>query len=401
MNRKNFLYNAFLSSSFLFAPGFKKDFLIRESMDSLPDYKELQYHKIALIKSKQIKMTWPRLVGKNSVKDIHGWGPTLTVYEITTDKGAVGWGTGKQTNIASSLSYLSGKSVSDLFIPSVGITDNTAIPFDISLHDLAGKILNKPVYKLLGANKPICVKCYSGQLCFDDLEPPEKPTGINALVRDCEWDYKYGYRQFKLKIGRGFKWMPEKEGIKRDIDVTRTIAQMFPDCDILVDANDGYSPETLIRYLEGIADIKLFWIEEPFRETLKDYTQLKNWLTANYKFKVLLADGEAAPDLNLATELGRKGLLDVYIEDILGLGFTKWRKLNPELKDKRIQASPHCFGDLLKTYYTSHLVAAQGNAPTIEGVTCTSEEVDFGDYKLKDGKLIPSTDPGFGMKLLI
>jgi len=374
---------------------------LRESLIPLTEMKELQYHKIIQVKSKQVKMRWPRLVGKNSIKDVHGWGPTLTAYEITTDKGAIGWGTGKQANLEESLKNLKGKSVSDFFIPDIGVTDSKMIPFDIAFHDLAGKILNKPVYKLLGAKKPVTVKCYSGQLCFDDLEPADKPAGIDALVKDCEWDYNYGYRQFKLKIGRGWKWMPLKEGIKRDIDVTRTIAKMFPDCDILVDGNDGFTADNLIRYLEGVADIKLFWIEEPFRETIRDYTQLKNWLNTNYKFNVFLADGEAAPDLQLALELHKSNLLDIYIEDIIGLGFTKWRKLNPELKRIGMLSSPHNFGDLLKSYYTSHLIAAQGNAATIEGVTCTSNEVDFGNYEIKAGKIIPSPDPGFGMKLLV
>ena len=36
---------------------------------------------------------------------------------------------------------------------------------------------------------------------------------------------------------------------------------------------------------------------------------------------------------------------------------------------------------------------------TIEGVTCECDLVDFGKYELKDGRLTPSLDPGFGMKL--
>jgi len=368
---------------------------------SISDMKELHYHKIAHIESKRVKMRWPRLVGKNSNKDVHGWGPTLTVFEITTDKGASGWGSGKQTNIDESLNYLKGKSITDFFNPSIGITDDKVIPFDIAFHDLAGNILKKPVYQMLGARTPNTEKCYSGQLCFDDLEPADSPAGISAIIKDCEWDYEYGYRQFKLKIGRGWKWMPEKEGIQRDIEVTRTIANMFPDCDIFVDGNDGFTSDTFIRYLEGVSDIKLFWIEEPFRETEKDYRIIKTWLNTNYKFNVLLADGEAAPDLPLALEMHSAKLLDIYIEDIIGLGFTKWRRLNPELKKKGMLCSPHCFGDLLKTYYTTHLIGSQGNAATIEGVTCSSDEVDFGNYKIANGKIIPPSDPGFGMKLLV
>lgn len=37
-----------------------------------------------------------------------------------------------------------------------------------------------------------------------------------------------GYRSFKLKIGRGGKWMPFEEGLKRDIEVTRMVREFFP-----------------------------------------------------------------------------------------------------------------------------------------------------------------------------
>ena len=121
---------------------------------------------------------------------------------------------------------------------------------------------------------------------------------------------------------------------------------------------------------------------------------------SNYKFNILLADGEANPNLSLALKLAEAGLLNVYLEDILRLGFTNWRKLNPELQQKGIFSSPHNWGNILKTYYTSHLIAAQGNSPTIEGITCMSDEIDFGTYKLDQGQLIPSSAPGFGMKLL-
>ena len=84
----------------------------------------------------------------------------------------------------------------------------------------------------------------------------------------------------------------------------------------------------------------------------------------------------------------------------IGLGFTPWRQLMPELVEMGISASPHNWGSLLKTHYTSHLHGGLGNLVTIEGVTCTSDDVDFGKYELEDGILTPSPDPGFGMELI-
>lgn len=365
---------------------------------------ELAKHKIADISYTDVQLKWPRFVGKNARRDIHGYGPKVTVCTLTTDQGAKGWGQPNGRRNDDVMAYVKGKSVAELFAPAEGVTDPRALAFDVPLHDLAGIILNQPVYALMERKKPILTKCYSGMIYFDELEPKAgqvttMTNGLDTLLENCRHDYGLGYRQFKLKIGRGNMWMPKDEGLKRDIEVTKLVAKTFPDCEILVDANDGYTAETAIAYLNGIGDQPLFWFEEPFAETVADYQKLRDWMTAN-KVKTLLADGEYDPNQQLLRELETRKLIDVHITDIMGYGFTPWRKIMPELKKMGIQASPHAFGEVLKTNYTAHLTGALGNTVTIEGVPCTSDDIDFGDYKIVKGQLVPSPAPGFGMKLL-
>ncbi|QNL48223.1 mandelate racemase/muconate lactonizing protein [Olivibacter sp. SDN3] len=363
--------------------------------------KELAYHTITAVKFGSVELKWPRKVGKNARLDDHGFGETSDICVIQTDHGASGWGMVRGKKEAEQiLSRLSGKKVSDVFNTQIGITDMDYLPYDIALHDLAGVILQKPVYAVMGAEQPTITDCYSGMLYFDDLDPKDNPAGINKVVEECQQDYDLGYRQFKLKIGRGNKWMPKQEGVQRDIEITKAVAKQFPDCAILVDGNDGFTVEEFIQYLEGIGDIPLFWIEEPFLETAEDYRKLRAWLHANNIKNTLLADGEHNPDDKLLRELEEQKLIDVHLTDILGYGFTPWRQLMPELKQMGILASPHAWGTLLKTHYTAHLTGALGNTPTIEGVTCSSDDVDLSNYRLENGKLIPSTSPGFGMPLL-
>jgi D-galactarolactone cycloisomerase len=367
----------------------------------LQSNKELGLHRIDGIEFTEIKLRYPRQVGKNAIKGIHGFGPTMTVATLKTDKGASGWGllrsNIKDTKIA--FETLKGKPVTDFFVSEKGVISDSAKTFDIPLHDLAGQILGKPVYRLLGKDTPESAKCYSGMIYFDDLEQPDKKTGLDKILEECQFDYNHGYRQFKVKIGRGNKWLPGEEGLQRDIEVTKLIAENFPDCEILVDGNDGFNINGIIDYLKGIGDIPLFWVEEPFIETIEDYKILRNWIKSNGHVKYL-ADGEANPDMNLIGQLEDLKLIDVCLSDIMGYGFTPWRNLMPVLKKKKILASPHNWGDQLKTFYTVQLAGAFGNTPTIEGVTCTSDDVDFGDYKLVGGKYTPSDAPGFGLKLL-
>lgn len=365
------------------------------------NYKELKLHKIDGIEFTDIKLRYPRQVGKNSIKGIHGFGPSLTVATLKTDKGATGWGLlrANAKNSKEAFETLKGKTVTDFFNTDRGVISDSAKAFDIPLHDLAGQILQMPVYKLMGKEKPETAKCYSGMIYFDDLEQTSKSAGLDKILEECQFDYNYGYRQLKVKIGRGNKWLPGKDGLIRDIEVTKLIAENFPDCEILVDGNDGFNANGIIDYLKGIGDIPLFWVEEPFIETIEDYRILRNWTKANGHVKYL-ADGEANPDMNLIGQLEDLKLIDVCLPDIMGYGFTPWRNLMPLLKKKKILASPHNWGDQLKTFYTVQFVGAYGNTATIEGVTCTSDDVDFGDYKLVNGKYTPSDAPGFGMKLL-
>lgn len=398
MLRRNFLktFSAGAATSFL---------SVNPLFACVVENTELSYHTIEKVLIKNIEVSYPRHVGKNArCGNNHGVRNNVTVCELITNQGARGWGvpTWGESNIERK-DYVIGKKVSDLFSPEIGLIDPLAAYSDIALHDLAGNILNKPVYELMGAKKPETTFCYSGMIYFDDLTSYyNKAAGLDIILNECQFDYDLGFRQFKLKIGRGNKCMTKSAGIQRDIDVTKLVANAFPDCDILVDGNDGFTMDEFVLYLKGIEGTNLFWIEEPFQEEIEDYKKLNSMLN-DLGISALLADGEANPNHEILNELIEKKLLNVHLADIqaLNIGYTGWRKLLPELKDKDVFGSPHAWGTQIKTNAIAHLAGAIGNIVTIEGVTNISDDVDLGNYKLENGKLIPSSSPGFGMKLLI
>lgn len=358
-------------------------------------------HKIQSLDLKPVPLPWPRLVGKNAKLDVHGRGPTITVAILKTDQGAMSWGElgGNPKDLEKLRGLVIGKAVSEIFDPSVGTTLRDAQPLDIALHDLAGVILGQPVWKMLGAEKPHIYPVYSGMIYFDDLEPKDNPAGIAQVLKNCAADRELGYRQLKVKIGRCNRWMSKEAGLKRDIEVVHEIHKAFPDCELLVDANDGYTVATTIAFLKGIEGIPLFWIEEPFVESVAAWTELHAWTSTNGWGKTLLADGEQHNDIPVLEELEAKGILNVRLLDIVGLGFTPWRALMPKLVKTRTVCSPHAWGSGLKTIYAAHLVAGLGNGCSVEGVSCSQEHVDFGENVIRDGKMQVSTKPGFGLTL--
>ena len=362
-------------------------------------YPELKKHKIARAELVAYNFHWPRHVGKNSRKGVHGQFHKNEVLKLTTDQGAVGWGL-SSIKIKGQVKQLQGKFVSQLVSPENGLLQGLSHYMDFALHDLMGVILHKPVYELLGAKGTKKTPVYSGMIYFDELEPEGNPSGMSKIIENCQWDIDYGYRQLKVKIGRSGKWYPHDEGLKKDIEVVRLIHQTFPDITILVDANDQYTLSDTMEFLKGIGDIPLLWIEEPFRENYDNGKKLRQWMDANGFEKTLYADGEANPDHALCLKMGKEGIMDAYLPDIRSYGLTRWRHIMPQLKKQKMWASPHAWGSMLKTHYVAHLAAACGNVVTIEGVTCLSDDIDFGDYKIVNGKIQVSEMPGFGMKLL-
>lgn len=391
MNRRTFLSHTAVAAAATTLPGFA------HAADS-----PLSQHRIERVEFRTVSIPWPRQVGRNSSKGIHGRGPNkLRVCVLHTDQGATGWGqtqgkTGKSQQL---LELVQGKTVAELIDPATGIRSEKHHAIDVPLHDLAGVILDQPVWAMTGAKQPHLTKVYSGMIYFDDLDPVERPAGIDKVLENCRWDHDYGYRQFKVKIGRGHKWMSPKAGLARDVDVVNAIHKAFPDVDILVDGNNGFTVDTMIGFLKGIAEVPLFWIEEPFHETVPDWTRLRDYLVAHGRQETLRADGEAKPDFPVLEELQKDHTLNVRLEDICGHGFTKWRRQMPRLTKEGIAASPHTWGTALKTVYTAHFVGAYANAPTIEGVTTQGGDVDFGENRIIDAQLHPSNKPGFGLSL--
>lgn len=355
----------------------------------------LKGHRIREIGTAEVHSTYVRTIERNSRIKYHGDGVNSPVFIVITDQGAVGWGlnaTGQKHT-----PKLEGVCITDVFNPGLGITTDEALALDFALHDLAGVIMNKPVYRILGDHGIAAVRCYDGAIYMDDLLPEENPRGLDVILENCRKDYAIGYRDFKIKIGRGYQWMGRDDGLERDIDVTRAVRESFPDSAILVDANDAYSLEEAIRFVEGTADCGLYWIEEPFRENRESLRELKRVLSKLCP-ETLIADGESNPDTGLLVELAREGLVDVMLMDMGRYGFTPWRRIMPQLKKLGVRASPHVWGDPLKCAYVSHLAAGLGNICTVEGVPATTAGDVMKQYRFEEGVLrIPEKEPGFGM----
>jgi len=362
----------------------------------------LSDHRVAKVESRAMQDRFPRSLGPNGKGNPVGGGGGYQVQVITTDQGASGWAMSS-----------AGTRLDELFDLASGTTDLVPQEMDRAFHDLVGNILQKPVYELLGGRGPREVALYSGAIYLEDVMPPDQPRGARAVLDACQQDYEAGYRAFKLKIGRGFKWMPGAAGLARDIEVTRAVRERFPDCRLLVDANDTYTVADMIRYVQAVADCNLYWIEEPFEENRDDLKRLREAM-ARCNCRALIADGEARKEraatptayggytqafVDRLYALAAEKLVDVFVMDLGIIGFTRWRTIMPELVKAGVRASPHLWMWTPRPYYAAHLAAGVGNIDILEGIPGKAAGIDYSAYTMKDGRLQVPRSPGFGLKL--
>lgn len=363
--------------------------------------KILAEHRIEKVTFHRFRARYPRLHGKNARLSYHGFGGEVTVAVLRTQLGASGWAqlSDPLDRAKAALPLLENKPIHEIFRTETGILDPRLHAFDLPLHDLAGQILGIPVCRMLNPNAEMNAHVYDGAIYMNDIVPEDRPAGTERVVQDSIDDWNLGHRILKVKIGRGSIWMGHDAGMKRDIEIVRGIHQALPAAQLMVDANDGYSVQDAIEFMEGIGGVRLYWFEEPFRESEDNNRQLRDYL-CKYRPQTLIADGESMTDIDLLFDLAGKGLLDVWQPDVCGYGFTLWRQLMKSLSEHGYLASPHAWGNVVKTHYCAHLAAAYPHhIPCIEAVLGESEGVDYSGYILQDGILTIPNRPGFGMDL--
>lgn len=411
MNRRSFV-NALVAGGATLMTGRQTKGAERKTkLDPAAAARELGDHRIERMQVRRLGDRYPRTIGRNAKGGGGGRGGGYQIRILVTDKGARGWGMSYLP--PDQVKHLVGRRVGDLYDMARGPVEE-AYGIQMPLHDLVGHILGVSVATLLGGKGPDRVPIYSGAVYFDDLEPRGKPRGVPGVIASCQQDYDAGYRAFKLKMGRCLKWMKGKPGIQRDIEVTRAVREEFPDCRVLIDANNGYSPDDFLTYVSGVADCDLYAIEEPFWEDRAPLEKLRDHM-AKVGCKALIMEGEMRRErAKKPWEYG--GYSRAHVENLLALcrdklvhilnldlgivGFTRWRHRMPELARAGILTSPHTWAWIPRPHYVAQLAGGLGNVCTIEGIPGTTGGVDYSAYRFDPkGNLVLPDSPGWGLSL--
>jgi L-alanine-DL-glutamate epimerase-like enolase superfamily enzyme len=363
---------------------------------------------------KVIRVEWaeldgyrPRPCGRNARLGPHGLSGHVPLCRLTTSSGLRGAGLGRVSEEDGR--RVLGRPLPGLLAPP---PDDPELwkKFDFALFDLAGQRAGLAVYRLIAGDRPgpgpgpgaLQVPCYDTALYFDDLAKDGGETdhaaAAAAVAAEAVADLGRGHRSFKVKVGRGGRWMGTIPGMDRDVAVVKAVREAVgPGSRLLVDANNGFTLNNAKEFLERTAEVGLGWLEEPFHEDRVLLAALREWM-ARAGIEVALADGESStPDDALA--LAREGLIDVVQCDILDAGFGGWLRLGAALDRIGVQSAPHHYGLHLGNFVSGHLAGGIGGFGYVEWDEMTTPGLSTPGYRLRDGVVALSEEPGFGIDI--
>ena len=253
---------------------------------------------------------------------------------------------------------------------------------DLAIWDLKGKLLEKPVYELLGGS-------------ITEKLP------IYASSNNTEWLKELGFDNFK----RFASWGP-RDGIRglnkieKEISDTRDLIGY--DSELMLDCWLSLDIESTVKLSERLKPYKLKWIEDALiSESITQYEILRSRIPSE-----TLATGEHWYTVYPFFHAASKGIIDIFQPDIIWVG-----GLTPTIKIVHIAESAgidvilHGGGGTVFGQHASYglagipMIECSGPVITPIGVPLNEKDRFPGTPVPNEGTLIPSNAPGFGLEI--
>ena len=213
------------------------------------------------------------------------------------------------------------------------------------------------MHALLGGHGQKLAPIYDGSIYMEDIDPETRADlGLGPLRDAVHAGLAYGYEAFKMKIGRGARWMERRQGLRRDIEAIRAVREIIgPRRRLLVGGNNAYTPAEAAELVCAVRPLGIFWFEEPFAEDIEASGTFRRFLHAEAP-EILLADGEdTVPSQPEIRAVLRTAAIDVIQFDLRGCPVTPWRTILPLVEEAGLLVAPHNWASHLLNYYIPHI----------------------------------------------
>ena len=269
---------------------------------------------------------------------------------------------------------------------------------DIALWDLAGKILGKPVSKLLGGNFRDEILLYShcsggdyfSKEAWQDRaqELIEDPRGFKAFKVDIHHPLGVPMQQYTPSIG------PQEA---RKVHKAYTLAReaFGPDIDIIVHCHNELDLPSAIKVAEAVEHIKPLFFEDPISPAYSD-----SWMALRRTTRIPIMTGENIELPEAALPFLQNQAVDCLQPDLINSGGITGTKMIADMAALyRIPVCLHNVSGYALNMASQQWSAAVFNCPMME---CTRnadqvKEAASNAPVIKNGRMKVSALPGLGL----
>lgn len=274
---------------------------------------------------------------------------------------------------------------------TAGIPSYAISAVDNALWDLKGKLLGRPVYELLGGPQKEKIFCYASNTVLT--------YGTENYM---DWFLELGFKAVKLFARHG----PEAgiNGIRKTEElVARTREQIGNEVELMLDAWMSFNVEYIVRLVQALRPYQLKWIEDYLLpEDMDSYFKVRERVPDQ-----VLATGEHWYTIHPFALAASHGLADIFQPDINWAGGMTALVRICHIAEAHGQ-TVICHAGMNYPYgqHLSYAMPAIQWGERSEGVSPPGvplEEMVIlpGTPVIKDGYLVPSDAPGFGLEITL
>ena len=234
-----------------------------------------------------------------------------------------------------------------------GIGGSAISAVDTALWDIAGKASGLPVWALLGGKVRDRIAVYATGLYYTEENLASDGRVIpQRLLDEARMYVDLGFAGMKTKVGG----LPLAQDVRRVAAIRETIG---PDIFLMADANQAYNATTAIRIGRELAELDIYWFEEPVNaKDVEGYLQVKSALP------MAISGGE-----NLRTRyefkdfIGRR-CVDIIQPDVVMVGgITEMHRVASMANAFGILCNPHVWGSPVMIAASLHVASAVPECP--------------------------------------